>query len=139
MVFQIWYLMETNVQTLCTMRIIGSYTFQPLWVSGINNICIIVTSRVRSLDLLPSLQAIGRILHASIRFARSLLIASSLTPSLLPRGLFYRAFSPFSSPPSPPRSPYFSFYAHFRLCIVSIRPSSPDKRCDCLYAIMFEI
>ena len=34
MVFQIWYLMETNVQTLCTMRIIGSYTFQPLWVSG---------------------------------------------------------------------------------------------------------
>ena len=34
MVFQIWYLLETNVQTLCTMRIIGSYTFQPLWVSG---------------------------------------------------------------------------------------------------------
>ena len=26
--------METNVQTLCTMRIIGSYTFQPLWVSA---------------------------------------------------------------------------------------------------------
>ena len=25
--------METNVQTLCTMQIIGSYTFQPLWVS----------------------------------------------------------------------------------------------------------
>ena len=26
--------MATNVQTLCTMRMIGSYTFQPLWVSG---------------------------------------------------------------------------------------------------------
>ena len=25
--------MKTNVQMLCTMRIIGSYTFQPLWVS----------------------------------------------------------------------------------------------------------
>ena len=29
--------MKTNVQTLCTMRIIGSYTFQPLWVSGQTN------------------------------------------------------------------------------------------------------
>ena len=28
--------METNIQKLCTMRIIGSYTFQPLWVSGTN-------------------------------------------------------------------------------------------------------
>ena len=26
--------MATNVQTLCAMRIIGSYTFQPLWVSA---------------------------------------------------------------------------------------------------------
>ena len=38
-VFQIWYLMVTNVQTLCTMRIIGSYTFQPLWVSDISIDC----------------------------------------------------------------------------------------------------
>ena len=29
-------LMKTNVQTLCTMRIIGSYTFQPLWVCAFN-------------------------------------------------------------------------------------------------------
>ncbi len=36
LIFQIWNLMETNVQTLCTMRIIGSYTFQPLWVSGLS-------------------------------------------------------------------------------------------------------
>ena len=32
--------MKMNVQTLCTMRIIGSYTFQPLWVSVITNVCI---------------------------------------------------------------------------------------------------
>ena len=36
--FPIWYLVEMNVQMLCTVRIIGRrYTFQSLWVSDIND------------------------------------------------------------------------------------------------------
>ena len=35
-------IMKMNVQTLCTMRIIGSYTFQPLWFSGCTCVFIIV-------------------------------------------------------------------------------------------------
>ena len=35
LIFQIWYSMEMNVQTLCTVGIIGSYMFQPLRVSAV--------------------------------------------------------------------------------------------------------